>query len=200
MAFNPKDHLINLRGKDYLEVKHRLEWFRDVHPAGSIVTEMLSVDPLVFKSTVIDADGRILATGHGSANAGGKSVVWSGREVEKAETAAQGRALAAAGFGTQFTDDFNDAENDHLADSPQERKVAPPAEAEPHWTTVKARTDKFFDWAVNDRSLSMGDVFTALGVSRVEDYAGTPDAAMRAINDYINANLNRGSNYTQEDS
>ena len=32
MAFNPNDHLINLKGKHYLEVKWRLVWFRMEHP------------------------------------------------------------------------------------------------------------------------------------------------------------------------
>ena len=119
MAFNPQQHLIDLRGKQYLEVAWRLVWFREQHPQGSIITSMISAEPLVMRCEVI-LDDRIIATGHGSADAGGKKVVWSGREIEKAETAAIGRALAAAGFGTQFSGEYDDAQDDHLADSPRE--------------------------------------------------------------------------------
>jgi hypothetical protein len=56
-----------------------------------------------------------LATGHGSET---KSDF--GDFIEKAETKAIGRALAALGFGTQFCDDF--AEGDSVTDAPVQRK------------------------------------------------------------------------------
>jgi len=115
MTFNPQQHLIDLRGKQYLEVAWRLVWFRDAHPTGSIITTLLSTEPLIMRCEVV-IDGVVIATGHGSADAQGRKVVWSGREIEKAETASIGRALAAAGFGTQFSE-YDDA--DHLADSPR---------------------------------------------------------------------------------
>ncbi len=115
--FNPKDFLIDLRGKKYLPVNMRLVWFREDHPSGSITTEVMNYDPLVMRASVYSGEGVLLATGHGSANVQqGAKVVWSGREIEKAETAAIGRALGHAGFGTQFDNDDDDLDN--LADSP----------------------------------------------------------------------------------
>ncbi len=35
--------ILNLRGRDYLEVKYRLVWFREEHPDWSIETEFMSV-------------------------------------------------------------------------------------------------------------------------------------------------------------
>ena len=90
MSFNPNDHVTNLRGKDYLEVKWRIAWFRDSHPTGRIDTEIVSHDPVVMKATIYSAD-TCLATGFGTAKQQG---VAKSRPYEGAETAAIGRALA----------------------------------------------------------------------------------------------------------
>lgn len=116
--FDPKSKVSNLRGKEYLEVKWRLVWFRDERKDGAILTEVISTDPLMVKATIMDGS-KILATGYGTAQVKA-AAVWNGREVEKAETAAIGRALAHAGYGTQFTDED---EGDHLADAPVEKDV-----------------------------------------------------------------------------
>lgn len=119
MAFNPNEHVTKIQGREYLEVKWRQVWFRDVHPLGSIVTEIIPSEGVVVVKATVAVDGVIIATAHGSANDEGKRVVWAGKSLEKAETAAIGRALANAGFGTQFTED----EETNVVDSPVERKL-----------------------------------------------------------------------------
>jgi hypothetical protein len=127
MSFDPKPYLVNLENNPnkpprmYLKPVHRLLWFRDVHPTGQILTDLVNVEPAVVKATILDGEGHVMSTGYGSAQYG-TNAVWKGREVEKAETAAIGRALAHAGFGTQFTDDDD---SDHLADSPSQKPSAP---------------------------------------------------------------------------
>ena len=113
--FDPSRHLTDLRGKQYLEVKWRLVWLRDVHPDASIMTEMLShdADEAVFRASVSLKDGGS-ATGYGA-----ETRTDFGDYLEKAETKALGRALAALGFGTQFCEDFD--EGGAVTDSPVER-------------------------------------------------------------------------------
>lgn len=125
--FNPEDHMIDLKGKKYLPVAWRIVWFREEHPDGAIITEFINFNPLLCRATVVTENGVTLGTGHAGAVAK-PNAVWAGREFEKAETAAQGRALGVAGYGTQFD---ADDEEDYLADSPIEvtAKIQPSSTA-----------------------------------------------------------------------
>ena len=118
MAFNPNDHMMSLKGKDYLQVMWRLVWFREEHPDYGINAEALELtdDHAIFKVTITDQAGNQVSSGHGS-----ESKRDFGDFIEKAETKAVGRALAMLGYGTQFAADEFD-EGDRIVDSPVERK------------------------------------------------------------------------------
>jgi hypothetical protein len=111
--------LLNLKGKDYLEVKFRIVWFREEHPDWSIETEMMSVTDVsaYARATVKDEKGRIVATSHKFENVQGFPDF-----IEKAETGAIGRALALIGYGTQFCADELD-EGKRIVDSPNDTTV-----------------------------------------------------------------------------
>lgn len=106
--------LMNLKGKDYLQVAHRLVWFREEHPDWSIETEFLSQtdQSAVCKATIKDANGRVIATSHKEESS--KDFAMGHRE--KAETGSIGRALALCGYGTQFEPEFD--EETRIVDSP----------------------------------------------------------------------------------
>lgn len=125
MAFNPADHMIPLKGKDYLQVAWRLVWFREEHPDWAIVTSILEsdVDHAIFRAVICDENGVQKCTGHGS-----ESKRDFGDYLEKAETKAVGRALAMLGYGTQFTATELD-EGERIVDSPVSRKPSGTAEA-----------------------------------------------------------------------
>ena len=144
-AFNPNEHVIQLKSKngssDYLPVQWRLVWFREQCPEGTIETEVVHLDldreteeegyawnnetrrsekitkhangMAVFKATVKDGKGGI-ATGTKSEKAASFPDF-----IEKAETGAIGRALAALGYGTQFAPELN--EEHRIVDAPVER-------------------------------------------------------------------------------
>lgn len=121
MAFNPSEYMIKLQGRDYLEVKWRIVWFREKHPEGIIETHVDMVgETMIVRATVRNSDTKKMANGLATVRAAGqREQAWSGREIEKAETSAIGRALAHAGFGTQFTGEI---EGEYLSDAPVERK------------------------------------------------------------------------------
>lgn len=176
--FHPKDHMTKMSGRDYLEVKWRLVWFREVHPAGTISTELIATEPtVVVRAQVHGADGVILASGYGTAPAAGKGT-WIGRAVEKAETAAIGRALAHAGFGTQFD---ADDDGDNLADTPVE--PARKAQHAPNgWT--KEQFEKL-KWEASQAGIT--DLPGLLGVARVSEYSPGFNKALELVRAHANA-------------
>lgn len=110
--------LLNLRGKDYLQVAHRVQWFREEHPDWTIITsiEEKGMDFAVMRAEIQNESGRLIAMAHKKEDKQGFADY-----LEKAETGAVGRALALCGYGTQFTNDLDEGER--LADSPIERSV-----------------------------------------------------------------------------
>jgi hypothetical protein len=106
--------LLNLRGKEYLEVKYRLVWFREDHPDWSIETELINVTDVsaYARASIRDESGRIIATSHKFERIQGFPDF-----IEKAETGAIGRALALIGYGTQFCADELD-EGQRIVDAP----------------------------------------------------------------------------------
>ena len=129
--FTPGDHLMQLKSregsKDYLPVQWRLVWFRQECPQGTIDTEEMDVDTerecsvetsiwnpntRRYDKLIKTAKGyaRFRATicdGKGGRATGTKSECRASFEdyIEKAETGAIGRALAALGYGTAFVGD-----------------------------------------------------------------------------------------------
>src|SRR5690348_4322490 len=142
-SFNPHEHLMQIKSSkgspEYLEVKWRLVWFRDLCPNGTIRTEMVHLDLdreteeetyawnsetrrsekiikrapgiAIFRAIVEDGKG-----GHAEATKCEKAASF-GDYLEKAETGAIGRALAALGYGTQFVGEEFD-EGHRIVDAP----------------------------------------------------------------------------------
>lgn len=106
--------ILNLRGKPYLQVAHRLVWFREERPTWSIQTEFVELqkDFAIAKATIFDENSAIIAMAHKKEDQKGFFDF-----MEKAETGAIGRALAFCGYGTQFCADEIE-EGERLVDTP----------------------------------------------------------------------------------
>lgn len=124
--------LVNLKGKDYLMVGHRLQWFNEIEKHFDISTEFLLVtdDQTICKAHVVvkDTEGNVLRQAQATKRETKKDFP---DHTEKAETSAIGRALAILGYGTQFALSDLD-EGQRLADSPVvDVKVSKKEEAAP---------------------------------------------------------------------
>ncbi len=151
IPFNPREHLMNIKNRqgstEYLPVQWRLVWFRQECPNGTIETELvhLDLDKETEEETYVwnqekRRSEKVIKTARGIAIfratvKDGKGGIATGTKMEKAasfpdyleksETGAIGRALAALGYGTQFAPELN--EEHRIVDSPVERVV--PAES-----------------------------------------------------------------------
>ncbi len=158
-AFDPSKYLTKVSGRDYLEVKWRLVWLRSIHPDAQIETELVEHQnqTAVFRAKVTLPSGAS-ATGWGSE--GNDDF---GDYLEKAETKAIGRALAALGFGTQFTQDFDfGAEQQRVVDSPVDIRSArasrPPVSAQQGRQEATPRQIKYLHAVAREVGLTGEDL------------------------------------------
>lgn len=145
-AFDPARHLSRVNGAAYLDVEHRIAWFRDRFPDGRIETDLLDHGPgwAIFRAAVTAiGEGGVLsgrATGHGSETADDFRDY-----LEKAETKAIGRALAALGFGTQFVINHEDGAPRRVVEAPvairNPAPAPPPAQRPAAGTPAPHRPD-----------------------------------------------------------
>ena len=110
-GFNPADFVRNTVGDEgesdlYLDVKYRLLWFRLHRPNGKIEPEIVQLDD---KSAVVcckvyadKTDPADQFIGKAYSQRFSTEERFGDRFLEIAETVAKGRALADAGYGTQF--------------------------------------------------------------------------------------------------
>ena len=183
--FDPTPYLIAMgkdkKGKEkmYLQTAHRVLWFRTEHPVETgwaVLTEVVQLAPYpVVTARVVTPEGVVVVTSHGSAQPKAGSV-YSGRELEKAETAAIGRALGLAGFGSQFDeeDEGNDLADTPVVkrgDKPAPKSAAQPAQPKPliteaEWTAFAAH------WKAKE-NLTNADMCNALNVDDLRQFTGS---------------------------
>lgn len=114
--------VMDIHGKDYLQVNQRIIWFREEKPSWGIETKSIFSDKQfsVFEASIKDETGRVIAMAHKSESSSN-----FGDFMEKAETGAIGRALALIGYGTQFCgDELN--EGKRIVDAPLVQNTAKP--------------------------------------------------------------------------
>lgn len=129
--------ILDLRGKDYLQVAHRLVWFREEHPAWTIDTRFIELSPThaVARAEIKDEHGRIISAAHKREDKQG-----FGDFHEKAETGSIGRALAHSGYGTQFAPELDESER--IVDSPVNRPKRGHDAAERPFTPTRRPTNE----------------------------------------------------------
>ena len=104
---------IELKGKQYAEVKERVIAFRRVHPLGQIITEMSYTDNYVnCTANIFDENDKLLAKGHA------REYLKYDFALERCESSSIGRALGFCGYGISTA--IASAEDIQQVDKPSE--------------------------------------------------------------------------------
>lgn len=104
MGLNRSTGIVIIGGKEYSTVAKRVQDFHDTKTGCYINTEIVHRDEecVVMKASIINPEGKILATGHAEEYRASSQLNKSSA-LENCETSAIGRALACFGFGgTEF--------------------------------------------------------------------------------------------------
>ena len=126
--FDPNDHLMNLKGRDYLNVQSRLLWF--IRDQRALIAAGLAREPYVVRTELIELD-REAGWAHFKTVArdvlGNESVMYGSEAakdfadyIEKASTKSLGRALLGLGYGTAFAPEMDEGER--VVDAPVDRR------------------------------------------------------------------------------
>lgn len=135
MPDNLRKFLLRVQGgKFYLPAAYRVVWFRDECPEWGIDTMLIEGGEeagfATVQAKIFNSEGRLIASGIKTES----RKDFPAGHVEKAETGAVARALAIAGFGTQWSEDLNEGEKGgepRYSDSPQGRPVQPQGQQRP---------------------------------------------------------------------
>jgi len=148
--------LINLKGKQYLQVAHRIQWFTEEVPSFHISTAFLTINEEETVAQVIvlvlDEKGQPVRKAVGTKRETAQSFA---DHTEKAETGALGRALIQLGFGTQFALADLD-EGDRIVDAPVTNTRASQASATPKAAPLAAVLSK--EGSIGSPSTSAAEV------------------------------------------
>jgi len=146
--------ILDMRGKPYLQVAHRIVWFREENPTWKIQTSLSFPDAktCISRAEIRNEEGEIMATAHKREDEKGFFDY-----IEKAETGSIGRALALVGYGTQFCADELD-EGARLADSPIDA-VSKPQPQKPQQPRPQAAVPGIPSFAnFNSKPMSENDI------------------------------------------
>ncbi len=129
--YNPNDHLLNLKGRDYLNVQHRLLWF--IRDQRALIAGGLATTSYVVRTECVDLDRETGwahfktyvrdVLGNECEMYGSESAKDFPDYIEKASTKSLGRALLGLGYGTGMAPELDEGER--VVDSPLERRTAP---------------------------------------------------------------------------
>lgn len=130
--YDPKDNMLNLKGREYLNVQNRLIWF--IKDQRNFIATGLARMPYVIRTEQVELDRQAGyaafrtyvrdVLGNEATMYGSESAKDFPDYAEKASTKSLGRALLALGYGTASAQEMDEGER--VVDSPVARKSQQP--------------------------------------------------------------------------
>lgn len=137
--YDPNQHMMSLKGRDYLNVQNRLLWF--IRDQRELIVRGLATCSYIIRTELVEVD-RAQGFAHFSCyvrdvlgnettSYGSETAKDFGDYIEKAATKAEGRALLNLGYGTAMAPEMDEGER--VVDSPVARR-------EPHLSESREKT------------------------------------------------------------
>lgn len=130
--FDPNAHLMNLKGRDYMNVQNRLLWF--IRDQRDFIAKGLATCSYVIRTELIQhdhAEGYAHFATYVRDVLGNEATMYGSETAkdfpdyaEKASTKSLGRALLVLGYGTAFAPEMDEGER--VVDTPMERRQHAP--------------------------------------------------------------------------
>lgn len=144
---NESIRVTDIKGKDYAEVNQRVKAFRQVHPNGTITTEIISLQDgiVLMKATILDDDQRLIATGLAYEKEN-STFINKTSFIENCETSAVGRALGMCGFGIDVSiaskEEVENAQANQTKDVKKVKEEKPKAQSEQKSSKMSDKTSE----------------------------------------------------------
>ncbi len=144
---NDSIRVTDIKGKDYAEVNQRVKAFRQVHPNGTITTEIISLQDgiVLMKATILDDDQRLIATGLAYEKEN-STFINKTSFIENCETSAVGRALGMCGFGIDVSiaskEEVENAQANQTKDVKKVKEEKPKAQSEQKSSKMSDKTSE----------------------------------------------------------
>lgn len=135
--FDPNEHLMDLKGRSYLGVQHRLLWF--IRDQRALIVAGRATMPYILRTELLEHDREAGfaqfrtyvrdVLGNEATMYGSETAKDFGDYVEKASTKSLGRALVLLGYGTASAPEMDEGER--VVDSPVERATVVRTQQQP---------------------------------------------------------------------
>jgi hypothetical protein len=182
---------IRLQGKLTLYARRdAADQLRRLHGISVEIVSRTKVDDLyVVTARASNRDGRVDES-IGAVSVAGLNGEALANALMKAETKAKRRVtLSICGLGWSDETEVETIPNARPvvvdADGVIAEPQLPEPSDEPHWIDDERARRRFWAWTSETLGLSSRDVYTALGVEHVHDYAGSMTDAKAAIESYV---------------
>lgn len=150
----------NIKGKEYVEVNTRIEYFRSAeeYKGWTLDSEIISMtdDRIVMKGLVLNPEGRLIASGTAYETAN-SSFINKTSYIENCETSAWGRALGNLGIGI----DGSVASYEEVANAIENQNKKPKSDIGAKATDKKV--DDFIKWGKDNGKTADEVISTMLG-------------------------------------
>tara|TARA_R100000541_G_scaffold46905_1_gene53993 strand:+ start:761 stop:1291 length:531 start_codon:yes stop_codon:yes gene_type:complete len=150
---------VNIKGKEYVEVHTRIQYFRETYPQYTLDSSIVEIteDTITMKAFILNEEGRLLASGTAKER-NGSSFINKTSYVENCETSAWGRALGNFGIGL----DTSVASADEVKNAILNERKEPTKPTSVVLDLGDADMKKTLDWIASNKSMGLPKIVKTL--------------------------------------